>query len=407
MMEFVYAYAYFILYAFLGWVCEDLYCGIPTKKFINRGFFYGPYCPIYGVGALLVLYPLLFVKDYPILVFVLGVIITSALEYITSWVMEILFKTRWWDYSERFMNINGRVCLLNSTLFGIMSIVVIYIIHPIIQDIVMDIPFTALMSFLSAFTIGFGIDCVFTVLALLRRKQVFQKVQVQMEAFKKDFEAESQLRVQEAQEAFQEWMLSRPDLSECIEEFQSSLENFSLEAKKHISKAFPERHISTEIRNIVADGKLALERRRLNANKQAEYCELTNMVMIQDEKGNVLVQNSKNPNGYTLPTGHIELGESFVQSAMRDVKEKTGLNVEQLCLCGTKQFISSDNCRHIVFLYKTNVFNGIENEESKWIPLSNIHDYKLISGLNDVLEVFEGTKYNELYYNAQYQLKKY
>ena len=56
MMEFVYAYAYFVLYAFLGWVCEDLYCGIPAKKFINRGFFYGPYCPIYGVGALLVLY---------------------------------------------------------------------------------------------------------------------------------------------------------------------------------------------------------------------------------------------------------------------------------------------------------------------------------------------------------------
>ena len=64
MMEFVYAYAYFVLYAFLGWVCEDLYCGIPAKKFINRGFFYGPYCPIYGVGALLVLYPLLFVKIY-------------------------------------------------------------------------------------------------------------------------------------------------------------------------------------------------------------------------------------------------------------------------------------------------------------------------------------------------------
>lgn len=97
---------------------------------------------------------------------------------------------------------------------------------------------------------------------------------------------------------------------------------FLFRSKKHISKAFPERRISTEIRNIVADGKLALERRRLNANKQAEYCELTNMVMIQDEKGNVLVQNSKNPNGYTLPTGHIELGESFVQSAMRDVKEK-------------------------------------------------------------------------------------
>ena len=95
---------------------------------------------------------------------------------------------------------------------------VVYIIHPVIQDIVLDIPLTALMSFLSAFTIGFGIDCVFTVLALLRRKKVFQKIQTQMEDFKKDFEAESQLRVQEAQEAFQEWMLSRPDLSQRIPE---------------------------------------------------------------------------------------------------------------------------------------------------------------------------------------------
>ena len=217
--------------------------------------------------------------------FVLGVIITSALEYITSWVMEILFKTRWWDYSERFMNINGRVCLLNSTLFGIMSIVVVYIIHPVIQDIVMDIPFTALMSFLSAFTIGFGIDCVFTVLALLRRKQVFQKVQVQMEAFKKDFEAESQLRVQEAQEAFQEWMLSRPDLSQRIEKFQSSFGQLLFRSKKTYFKSFSRNVVFLQkIRNIVADGKLALERRRLNANKQAEYCELTNMVMIQDER---------------------------------------------------------------------------------------------------------------------------
>ena len=67
----------------------------------------------------------------------------------------------------------------------------------------------------------------------------------------------------------------------------------------------------------------------------------------------------------------------------------------------------SDGCRHIVFLYKTNVFNGNKNEESHWIPLSKIHDYKLISGLDDVLDVFKELDCNELYYNAQYQLKKY
>lgn len=412
MMEFAYAYAYFILYAFLGWVCEDLYCGIPKKKFINRGFFYGPYCPIYGVGALLVLYPLLFVKQYPILVFLLGMIITSVLEYVTSWTMEILFKTRWWDYSQRFMNINGRVCLLNSTLFGIMSIVVVYIVHPTVQDFVYHIPFTILMSCLSAFTIGFGIDCVFTVIALLRRKQVFQKVQIQMEEFKKDFESKSQLRVQEAQEAFQEWMQSRPDLSARIEELQKSLDNFSLETKRHLSKAFPERRISNEIRNIVFEGKKAIEK-RMNLNQRAELCELTNMVMIEDEKGHVLMQNRQNSdwNGYVFPGGHIELGESFVQSAIREVKEETGLDVQNLRLCGTKQFITNHNCRYIVFLYKTNVFTGTlhDSKEGKtcWIPLSEVKNYKLASGFEDMLDVFENNAYNELYYNDQFQMKKY
>ena len=136
MMEFVYAYAYFILYAFLGWVCEDLYCGIPAKKFINRGFFYGPYCPIYGVGALLVLYPLLFVKDYPILVFILGVIITSTLEYITSWVMEILFKTRWWDYTRRKFNLNGRICAETMIPFGILGCFMIKVLNPIVFNFI-------------------------------------------------------------------------------------------------------------------------------------------------------------------------------------------------------------------------------------------------------------------------------
>ena len=412
MMEFVYAYAYFILYAFLGWVCEDLYCGIPKKKFINRGFFYGPYCPIYGFGALLVLYPLLFVRQYPILVFILGVIITSVLEYITSWVMELLFKTRWWDYSQRFLNIHGRVCLLNSTLFGIMSIVVVYIVHPVIQDIVKSIPLAALMSFLSAFTIGFGIDCVFTAIALLRRKKVFQKVQVQMEALKQDFEKESQLRVQEAQEAFSQWILSRPDLTKRIEELQNSLDNFSLEAKKHVSKAFPERRISNEIRAIVADGRKALER-RVNGNKRAELCELTNMVMIEDGKGNVLVQDRENTNwnGVVFPGGHIELHESFVQSAIREVKEETGLDIKNLVLCGTKQFMINANCRYIVFLYKTKSFSGTlhDSKEGKvrWVPLESIKNYKLASGFEDMLDIFKGNTYNELFYNKDFQVEKY
>ena len=125
----------FFCYSFLGWCCECVYCSIPAKKFINRGFLEGPYCPIYGVGALLVISLLLPYKQHPVTLFIAGTILVTTLEYITSWLMEIMFHTRWWDYSNYRFNINGRVCLLNAILFGIMALVVCYGIHPVILDL--------------------------------------------------------------------------------------------------------------------------------------------------------------------------------------------------------------------------------------------------------------------------------
>ena len=121
------AYFYFIVYSVAGWLCEDVYVGIGKKKLVNRGFLYGPYCPIYGFGALIVLYPLMMLGDHPVLVFFGGMVLTSVLEYFTSWIMEKLFHERWWDYSTYRFNINGRVCLLNSVLFGLMSLIVVFL----------------------------------------------------------------------------------------------------------------------------------------------------------------------------------------------------------------------------------------------------------------------------------------
>ena len=90
-MELLYAYTYFIVYAFLGWVCEDIYCGIGKRKFINRGFLYGPYCPIYGFGALLVIYPLLMVSKHPIVVFIFGMVLAFS---------NILQALLWKSYSQ-------------------------------------------------------------------------------------------------------------------------------------------------------------------------------------------------------------------------------------------------------------------------------------------------------------------
>ncbi|HBB29668.1 MAG TPA: hypothetical protein DC000_10580, partial [Clostridiales bacterium] len=107
-------FIYFIMYSVIGWICEVIFCSIPEKKFINRGFLNGPLCPIYGFGALIVIFFLTPFKDSIFLVFIFGLIVTSTLEYFTSYAMEKLFHSKWWDYSNNRFNINGRVCLLNS-----------------------------------------------------------------------------------------------------------------------------------------------------------------------------------------------------------------------------------------------------------------------------------------------------
>ena len=91
----------FLCYSFLGWACETVYCSIGKRKFVNRGFLNGPLCPVYGFGALAVLYFLRPVSDNIPLLFVSGMVLTSVIEYITGYLLEKLFATKWWDYSSR------------------------------------------------------------------------------------------------------------------------------------------------------------------------------------------------------------------------------------------------------------------------------------------------------------------
>lgn len=124
---------YFVVYSFLGWVCETCFCSIAAKRFINRGFLNGPLCPIYGTGAVLVL--LCFTRYYDDLLalFVLSTVVTSIVEYITSFLLEKMFHLQLWDYANRRANINGRVCLRNSLLFGVMSVLMVRVIHPRVE----------------------------------------------------------------------------------------------------------------------------------------------------------------------------------------------------------------------------------------------------------------------------------
>lgn len=120
----------FMIYSILGWCLEVICKLIDYKKFINRGFMVGPYCPIYGCGAIAITWLLYRYAYDPLVLFVMTTVICCILEYFTSYFMEKLFKARWWDYSKRKFNINGRVCLGTSVPFGIFGMVLTYVLNP-------------------------------------------------------------------------------------------------------------------------------------------------------------------------------------------------------------------------------------------------------------------------------------
>ncbi len=119
----------FWLYAFLGFLLEVIVTYIRERKLVNRGFLLGPYCPIYGTGGIILL-TLNNYQNRPILIFLVSIVICSFIEYVTSYLLELIYKVRWWDYSNRFFNVNGRICLTNSIAFGILGILLVCYLNP-------------------------------------------------------------------------------------------------------------------------------------------------------------------------------------------------------------------------------------------------------------------------------------
>lgn len=130
---------WFYIYCFIGWIWETCYVSICNKKFVNRGFMKGPLLPIYGSGALCVLLVSKPFKGNYVLMAVVGMLAATVLEYITGAVMEALFRVRYWDYSDNFLNLNGYVCLKSTLCWGVMTLGLVYVIHPPIEAFVRGI----------------------------------------------------------------------------------------------------------------------------------------------------------------------------------------------------------------------------------------------------------------------------
>ena len=151
----------FLMYSVLGYVAEIICCSIVSKKWVlNRGFLIGPYLPIYGFGCLIMVLFLYRYENDLFALFIMGAFYCTLLEYITSFLMEKLFKLRWWDYSAKKFNINGRVCLDNALLFGIGAIFVVRIAHPCFRYLVYLLPSGVLIGLAIILFIIFLADVV-------------------------------------------------------------------------------------------------------------------------------------------------------------------------------------------------------------------------------------------------------
>lgn len=212
----------FIIYSFIGWSCEVLYCSLSKKKFINRGFLFGPICPIYGCGALIVFGILQPLENNLVLLFFAAMILTSVLEYFTSWILEKLFATKWWDYSNYKFNIHGRVCLLNSTLFGVLGVIAVKYVNPLVMYFVnlFDSFWIKVISVSLIFL--FSVDLFFTVRSLINFKVYLRKIEEFIQVLVKKVEQEK-------------WVI----------DFHDNVEDFVKKVKEKIS--FHENHEKKEI----------------------------------------------------------------------------------------------------------------------------------------------------------------
>ena len=175
---------FFYLYCFFGWIFESTYVSLKQKRFVNRGFLRLPMLPLYGSGAVMMLWVSLPFQDSLILTYISGVIGATALEYVTGYVMERLFKVRYWDYSNQPFNLHGYICLSSSIAWGFLTIFMTHLIHKPIERAVLAMPLYWDLFFVFFVTVLFVYDsiiCTKEALAFGKSLEAMQKLRAELD----------------------------------------------------------------------------------------------------------------------------------------------------------------------------------------------------------------------------------
>lgn len=199
------AFLYFIVYSFLGWCMETVYCSVLEHRLVSRGFLYGPICPIYGVGVLMMIcwfQP--FVGD-PLIFYLVATVCMSAWEYFVGWFLETTTHIKYWDYSMYRFNLKGRICLWVCLMWGVLSFLVLYFIHPRVVGHLARFD-GVILYFLDGVLLGILMaDAGATIYQLVKASQMMKKLR----------QAGDELRLQ--------LHLGRAELSERLEEAKAEI----------------------------------------------------------------------------------------------------------------------------------------------------------------------------------------
>lgn len=242
---------YFFFYSFIGWFFESCYCSLRPKKWINRGFLRGPICPIYGTGGLVMmicLVPLRHITENlyfnELLIFIAGAILCDIVEFMTSYIMEKLFNARWWDYSNKKFNIQGRICLTHTFYWGTCSCLFVFILEPIMDLYIVGQISEASRNILTyIFLTVFAFDLLDTVihaLGIRNFSSAFMKISEEISEFAilvyttigGKSENESEALKKELNDRFNELRAS-------YDKLKNDLNDKKSKSKKRLFEAFP------------------------------------------------------------------------------------------------------------------------------------------------------------------------
>lgn len=231
-------FLYFMLYSFLGWLMETCYCSLMEKKLVARGFLFGPICPIYGCGVLLMILFFTPLKNCIPLFYVTAVVVMTSWEYFVGWFLETTTHVKYWDYSNSKFNIKGRVCLWVALVWGGLSYLIIFWVHPPIERLYDSIPLWLIYPLCVVLGVLLIVDAVLTIrqLALMSRlvasvTTAYDELQVQISLGKAELSTRLDEQAEQLRERYRDQMAK---LEKNSRRFRRRYARMSVNSRYHI-----------------------------------------------------------------------------------------------------------------------------------------------------------------------------